>query len=91
MNVLPSVSLEPLLDVLSEGDVGVSVDGDVVVVVDGDEVSELEVTVERKREEYKEVSSSREGKEKLKNGRRRCTQRGKQPQRRHPPGGNHLR
>lgn len=59
VDVLPSVGLEPLLNILGEGDVGVSVDGDVVVVVDGDEVSELEVTVSRRtRIEDVEVSSS---------------------------------
>ena len=44
---LPSVRLEPHLDVLGEGTGGVSVDGDLVVVVDGDQVAELEVTSER--------------------------------------------
>lgn len=44
---LPSVRLEPHLDVLGEGTSGVSVDGDLVVVVDGDQVAELEVTSER--------------------------------------------
>jgi hypothetical protein len=47
VDVLPTVRLESLLDVLGEGDVGVTVDGDVVVVVDGDQVSELEVTGQR--------------------------------------------
>lgn len=67
VDVLPSVGLEPLLDVLGEGNVGVSVDGDVVVVVDGDEVSELEVTVERNR---KRGTSSAEARLQTRKGRR---------------------
>lgn len=41
---VPAVSLVALGDILSEGDVGVTINGDVVVVVDGNEVAELEVT-----------------------------------------------
>lgn len=44
---LPSVRLEPHLDVLGERTGGVSVNGDLVVVVDGDQVSELQVTGQR--------------------------------------------
>jgi hypothetical protein len=47
VDVLPSVSLKALLDVLSEGDIGVTIDGDVVVVVDGDKVAELKVASNR--------------------------------------------
>ncbi len=44
MEDVPSVRLVSSLDVLSEGDGGVTVNGDVVVIVDGNEVSELQVT-----------------------------------------------
>ena len=45
---LPAVSFVALDNILSEGAVGVSIDGDVVVVVDADQVSELQVTSERR-------------------------------------------
>ncbi|ROV88950.1 hypothetical protein VPNG_10195 [Cytospora leucostoma] len=41
---LPAVGLVSLLNILSEGLVGVTVDGDVVVIPDGDQVAELQVT-----------------------------------------------
>jgi hypothetical protein len=44
---VPAVSLVSLVDVLSEGNVGVTVNGDVVVIPDGNQVTELEVTSER--------------------------------------------
>jgi hypothetical protein len=63
---LPSVRLEPLANVLSEGDGGGSVDRDVVVVVDGDEVAKLEVTAR--------VNNSQDQSSKV---RSRCDRRGK--------------
>lgn len=41
---VPAVSLVALGNILSEGNVGVTINGNVVVVVDGNEVAELEVT-----------------------------------------------
>lgn len=40
---VPAVSLVALGNILSEGDIGVTVNGNVVVVVDGNEVAQLEV------------------------------------------------
>lgn len=43
---VPSVCLHTLVDILSEGTVGVTVNGDVVVIVDGNQVAQLQVTGE---------------------------------------------
>lgn len=72
---LPVVRLEPLGNVLGEGDVGGAIDGDVVVVVDHDQLAELEVTA---RFDDSTLGSCDQVYS-------RHTQRGKRPRRRHPP------
>lgn len=46
-DAVPSVCLHALVDILSEGAVGVSVNGDSVVIIDGNQVAELQVAGER--------------------------------------------
>lgn len=45
---VPAVGLVALGNILSEGNVGVTVNGNVVVIVDADEVAELEVASQRR-------------------------------------------